>query len=95
MAVKTISGYVDVAEADRADFALALPQHSRLTNAEGGCLYFRVTPHDTIAGRYNVEEAFDDEAAYQLHIERTRTTEWFGITKNISRNYQTNNSASL
>jgi len=40
----TISGYVDVPPADRAAFAQALPEHSRLTNLEIGCHYFRVTP---------------------------------------------------
>ena len=84
---KTISGYVDVPPGNRADFALALPEHTRLTNAEPGCLYFRVTPDPKIEGRYIVEEAFEDEAAYEAHIERTKTTKWARITRNIKRSY--------
>jgi len=84
---KIISGFADVPPEDRADFARALPEHSRLTNAEPGCHYFRVTPHPDIEGRYLVEEAFDDEAAYQAHGIRTRQTEWAQITRNIKRSY--------
>lgn len=87
---KTISGYVDVPLADRADFALALPEHTRLTNMEAGCQYFRVTPDPVIDGRYLVEEAFDDQAAYDVHMERTLKTKWAHITRNITRSYKTN-----
>lgn len=85
---KTISGFVDVPMEDRADFARALPEHSHLTNAEAGCHYFRVMPHPNIVGRYNVEEAFDDEAAYQAHVDRTKKTEWAKITRNLKRSYK-------
>ena len=84
---KVISGYADVPPEDRADFARALPEHSWLTNAEPGCHYFRVTPHPDIEGRYLVEEAFDDEAAYQAHVDRTLKTEWAQITRNLKRSY--------
>ena len=87
MAVKTISGYVDVPEKDQAAFARALPEHSRLTNLESGCLYFRVTPHEKIAGRYKVEEAFDNDAAYTAHVARTQQTEWAAVTRDIVRSY--------
>ena len=84
---KTISGYVDVPPGDRADFALALPEHTRLTNAEPGCHYFRVTPDPKIEGRYEVEESFKDEAAYDLHVQRTAKTKWAKITRNLKRSY--------
>lgn len=87
MPPKTISGYVDVPEADREAFKRELPKHSKLTNAEPGCQYFRVKVHTSIAGRYHVEEAFDDEAAYDAHVIRTRTTAWADATKNIRRSY--------
>jgi len=86
---KIISGYVDVPPEDRAEFERALPEHSRLTNLEDGCHYFRVTPEGTIEGRYLVEEAFDGEAAYEVHMVRTRQTEWAHITRNIKRSYKT------
>lgn len=85
--IKTISGYVDVPPADRADFALALPEHTRLTNQEPGCRYFRVTPDPIVEGRYLVEEGFDDDAAYEAHMERTAKTKWAHITRNIKRSY--------
>ena len=85
---KTISGYVDVPIEDRADFERALPDHSRLTNLEPGCHYFRVIPEGTIEGRYLVEEAFDDEAAYEAHMKRTLQTKWAHVTRNIKRSYK-------
>jgi len=87
---KKISGYVDVPPGDRADFALALPEHTRLTNLEPGCHYFRVTPDPIIEGRYLVEESFDDDAAYAAHMERTSKTKWAHITRNIKRSYSSN-----
>ena len=87
MALKIISGYVDVPEKDREAFARALPEHSRLTNSEKGCHYFRVKPHPKIKGRYIVNEAFDNEAAYKAHMDRTRKTKWFEVTRNIKRSY--------
>ena len=87
--MKVISGYVDVPQADREAFAQALHEHSRLTNAEVGCHYFRVVAHKTIAGRYHVEEAFDDIEAYNAHMTRTRQTVWAKVTANISRHYTT------
>ena len=87
---KIISGFADVPPEDRADFARALPEHSRLTNAEPGCHYFRVTPDPVIEGRYLVEEGFDDDEAYAAHMERTQKTKWARITRNIKRSYRTN-----
>lgn len=87
MPPKIISGFVDVPPADLQAFRAALPEHSKLTNAEPGCQYFSVTPHPTISGRFNVEEAFDNEAAYQAHMDRTRQTEWVNVTRNITRSY--------
>ena len=87
MKLKIISGYVDVPEEDRADFARALPEHSRLTNAEKGCQYFKVRKHPKIKGRYLVNEAFDDEAAYKAHVKRTQKTQWAKITRNVKRSY--------
>ena len=85
---KVISGYADVPPEDRANFALALPEHTRLTNQEAGCHYFRVTPDPVIEGRYLVEEAFDDQAAYDVHVARTRKTKWAHVTRNIKRSYE-------
>ncbi len=85
--MKRISGYVDVPEADRDAFAAALPEHSRLTNMEAGCICFRVTAEAGIPGRYRVEEVFENAAAYEQHAARTRETIWAHVTRNITRHY--------
>lgn len=82
-----ISGFADVPEADREAFTRALPEHTRLTRAEAGCHYFDVKPHPKIAGRFIVNEAFDDERAYKAHIKRANYPEWAKITRNLKRSY--------
>lgn len=82
-----VSGFADVPEADREAFSRGLPEHTRLTLAELGCHYFEVKPHPKIAGRYIVNEAFDDERAYNAHIKRSNRSEWGKITRNIKRTY--------
>lgn len=72
---------------DREAFAKALPEHSRLTNLEEGCVYFRVTACKDVEGRYLVEEAFLDEEAYDAHVHRAQKTGWVEITQNIIRSY--------
>ena len=84
---KKISGFVDVPAEDLPAFVEALPLHSKLTNAEPGCHYFRVMPDPNLEGRFRVEEAFDDEAAYAAHVERMHKTEWVEVTRNITRSY--------
>lgn len=85
---KIIKGFVDVPAEELADFIEALPLHTKLTNEETGCQYFRVTADPEIIGRFRVEEAFDDETSYQVHVNRVRATDWFYITRNISRSYK-------
>ncbi len=87
LAIFSISGFVDVPPEDRAAFERALPKHSALTHAEPGCIRFDVTPVKSRPGRYKVDEAFIDEAAFKAHQDRTRKTEWFEITRNIERHY--------
>ena len=72
---------------NREAFAKGLPKHAALTHAEPGCIRFEITPVEGQTGRYKVEEAFTDLAAFKAHQDRTRKTEWYAITRNIERDY--------
>lgn len=85
--MKRISGFVEVPEADREAFARELPEHTRLTLLEPGCMEFSVTPDPEIPGRYKVEECFTDDAAFALHAERAAKTPWAHAARNIKRSY--------
>jgi quinol monooxygenase YgiN len=47
-----------------------LPEHTRLTRAEAGCLSFDVVQTDDPL-IWRVEEAFVDMAAFQAHVQRS------------------------
>lgn len=82
-----LNGHIDV-PADRRDaVAQALPHHIALTRAEPGCLSFDVTPSEDIAGRYLVSEVFSDQASFDAHQQRTKSSSWFTVTQGIPRDY--------
>jgi quinol monooxygenase YgiN len=82
-----LDGYIDVPP-DRLDaVTAALPAHIALTRAEPGCLSFSVEPDADIAGRFTVSEVFIDQAAFDAHQDRMRSSEWFAVTKGIPRDY--------
>lgn len=70
-----------------------LPEHIRLTNAETGCLSFKVwQAEDPLI--WNVEEAFTDPAAFAHHQQRTRASNWWRATARIPRRYDISGPAS-
>lgn len=64
-----------------------LPEHSRLTKAELGCLSFEVTPTDDPLV-WQVEECFIDQQAFEQHQNRTRSSAWWNATSHIRRDYK-------
>ena len=66
---------------------LHLPEHIRLTQQETGCISFKVTQSDDPL-IWRVEEAFVDQAAFDAHQARTRSSEWAIKTAAIQRDYR-------
>lgn len=64
-----------------------LPEHSRLSLAEPGCLSFAVSQTDDPMV-WQVEEAFTDQAAFDAHQARTKASAWFTATADIRRDYR-------
>lgn len=64
-----------------------LPEHVRLSRAEPGCLTFTVkATADPLVWR--LEESFADRAAFEAHQARTRTSDWFGATAHLARDFR-------
>ena len=82
-----LTGYLDVPEDRRDAVAEALPDHIELTRAEPGCLSFDVVLSDDIEGRYLVAEIFTDQAAFDAHQARMKSSYWFAVTQGIPRDY--------
>ncbi|WP_413873439.1 putative quinol monooxygenase [Albidovulum sp.] len=84
----TLSGFLlcrTLEEADRV--AALLPEHTRLSRAEAGCLRFEVWRSHADPCRFAVTECFRDRAAFDAHQARSATTVWARATKGIPRDY--------
>lgn len=72
-----------------ADAALVrqyLPEHTRLSREEPGCLTFRVEPTDDPLV-WRLDETFADRAAFDAHQARTRASAWFRETAELRRDF--------
>ncbi|WP_343115604.1 putative quinol monooxygenase [Ostreiculturibacter nitratireducens] len=82
----TVTGFLicrSLEEADRA--ASLLPEHTRLTRAEAGCLRFEVFRSMSDPCRFAVHQIFASPEDYDAHRERTRASVWAKGTKGIIR----------
>ncbi len=83
-----LSGYIDV-PLDELDLVrVALQEHIRLTRIEAGCILFEVIEQPDVAGRFSVLERFVDQAAFDAHQARVKTSDWGKISSNVTRQYQ-------
>ena len=65
-----------------------LPEHTRLTRAEPGCVAFEVRPtEDPLV--WALDEEFADRAAFEAHQARTGASDWARETAGITRDYRT------
>ncbi|WP_322410993.1 putative quinol monooxygenase [Microbacterium invictum] len=63
-----------------------LPEHTRLTRAEPGCIAFDVAPtNDPLT--WSVNEQFTNRNAFIAHQERVMSSEWGRATAGIERRY--------
>lgn len=80
-----LSGRLTCASPQEAEIvARHLPEHIRLSRAEPGCLSFEVEQGDDPLV-WTVEERFADRAAFDLHQDRTRASDWGRATAGIAR----------
>jgi len=82
-----LNGHIDVPQDRLAAVREALPLHIDLTRAEAGCISFEVVEDNATPGRFLVAEVFENQAAFDAHQTRTRSSDWFKVTEGIPRDY--------
>lgn len=82
-----LTGYIDVPADRLAQIEPALAVHKELTRAEPGCLSFNVDPCPSVAGRFLVDEVFQDRTAFDAHQARAKASDWGRISTGIPRNF--------
>jgi quinol monooxygenase YgiN len=82
-----LTGHIIVPPERIGEIRTALDEHIRLTHAEPGCIRFEVTEDSTVPGRFDVSEAFTDQAAFDAHQDRTRKSDWGRISAGLARHY--------
>ena len=64
-----------------------LPEHTRLSRAEPGCLSFTVTQTDDPL-IWHLDETYTDQAAFEAHQIRNRTSLWWQKSQGLIRDFQ-------
>lgn len=76
---------VPVTELDLVKSELLI--HTTLTLKEVGCLAFSVIPDQVNPYQFTVYEEFVNQAAFDHHQIRVKSSKWGKITKNVKRSY--------
>ena len=63
-----------------------LPEHTRLSRAEPGCLSFTVTQSDDPL-IWHLDETYTDQAAFEAHQTRNRASLWWQKSQHIKRDF--------
>ncbi|WP_228448158.1 putative quinol monooxygenase [Sulfurospirillum diekertiae] len=84
----TLQGFIVVPDSDLEVVNRELITHKNLTLKEAGCLTFTVTPDAVNPNKFNVYEEFVNQAAFDNHQARVKSSKWGEVTKNVERYYQ-------
>lgn len=82
-----LQGFIIVPPSELTMVKAELATHIGLTRAELGCLIFEVTQDPLNPCRFDVYEEFADQAAFQAHQARVKSSRWGKITVNVERHY--------
>jgi autoinducer 2-degrading protein len=91
LAKVTLQGYIIVPDSDLEVVKSELIIHKRLTLNESGCLVFTVTQDETNPNKFSVYEEFINQAAFDNHQARVKSSQWGVVTTNVERNYHISN----
>ncbi len=84
----TLQGHIIVADADLEIVESELFLHTKLTKQETGCLLFSVTADKNNPNKFNVYEEFVNQAAFDIHQSRVKSSNWGKVTRKVQRHYQ-------
>ncbi|QPR55014.1 putative quinol monooxygenase [Aeromonas allosaccharophila] len=82
-----LKGFIIVSSNDLTAVKDELDNHIQLTRSETGCLIFKVNQDPLNPCRFDVYEEFVDQAAFQAHQARVKSSRWGEITVNVERHY--------
>jgi quinol monooxygenase YgiN len=88
-----LQGFIVVPDSDIEVVKSELVIHKMLTLKEAGCLTFIVTPDEVNPYKFSVYEEFVNQAAFDNHQARVKSSKWGEVTKNGERHYQINSGA--
>ena len=83
-----LEGYITVPLEELDEVRAALQTHIQLTNAEPGCLIFKVDEDAAEPGRFYLYEEFVDQEAFDSHQARVKASPWGQISQNVARSYE-------
>jgi len=84
----TLQGHIIVADADLEVVKSELLIHTKLTKQETGCLLFSVTADKNNPNKFDVYEEFVNQAAFDIHQSRVKSSNWGKVTRKVQRHYQ-------
>ena len=82
-----LKGFIMVPQAELAVVMDELSNHIRLTREETGCLVFEVAQSKSDPCRFDVYEEFINQAAFESHQRRVKSSRWGKVTVNVDRRY--------
>jgi quinol monooxygenase YgiN len=85
-----LDGFIVVPEGDLELVRDELLLHTVLTRGEPGCIVFKVDQCPEDRCKFYVYEEFASEASFQRHQDRSLTSRWGLVTKDIRRYYNIN-----
>lgn len=88
MAKVILQGFILVPDSDLEIVKRELVIHKSLTLKEEGCLTFNVTPDESNHNKFSVYEEFINQAAFDNHQARVKSSKWGEVTKNVERHYK-------
>lgn len=83
-----LKGFILVPSKDLPAIQSEIVNHKNLTLKESGCLVFEVTQAKENPCRFDVYEEFIDNAAFDMHQERVKSSLWGKVSKNVERHYE-------
>lgn len=88
MSKVTLKGFILVPESDLELVQTELPNHTRLTLEETGCITFSVVQNSDNPLRFDVYEEFADKESFELHQQRVKASYWGKVAVNVERHYE-------
>lgn len=76
MSVVILNGFIIVPHNDLTAVKDELDNHIQLTRSETGCLIFKVNQDPLNLCQFDVYEEFVDQAAFQAHQARVKSSHW-------------------